>query len=376
MNAVLARRTTRHKLRNKFRSGTTLALMAVLLPVVLAVAAYSINVVYMELARTELQITTDVATRAAGKTLAVTGDRVKAIAAAERLMRANPFANQQMNLSGADLVFGASSRRSATERYSFVPTDFQPNAVRIEANGKIKVPMLFPTLGVPIDFRPLKMAVSTQTELDIALVLDRSGSMAFSATERTGPYNPAAAPIGWTFGQAVPPNSRWLDAVAATQSFLSLLDASRLDESVSLVSYSSDVRIESALTKDLNVIRGSLKKLSEQFNGGGTNIGDGIIGGINSLADKKNARKWASRVMIVMTDGIHNGGTDPVFAAQQAAARDIQIFTITFSSEADLDRMRQVAEAGSGEHFHATDVSQLSEAFKDIAERLPTLLTY
>ena len=38
--------------------------MAILLPAALAIAAYTINVVYMELARTELQITTDVATRA------------------------------------------------------------------------------------------------------------------------------------------------------------------------------------------------------------------------------------------------------------------------------------------------------------------------
>lgn len=48
------------------------------------------------------------------------------------------------------------------------------NAVHIDVNGSFKVRMLFPTLGVPVPFRPFKSAISTQTEIDIALVLDRS----------------------------------------------------------------------------------------------------------------------------------------------------------------------------------------------------------
>ncbi len=44
-------------------------------------------------------------------------------------------------------------------------------------------------MGIPIDFRPIKSAISTQMELDVALVIDRSGSMAYSATEIAG-YGP------------------------------------------------------------------------------------------------------------------------------------------------------------------------------------------
>ena len=362
--------------RHASRRGTTLVLMAFLLPATLAIAAFSINVVYMELARTELQITTDVATRAAGKTLAVTGDRNKAIAAAERLMTANPFANQSMSLSGANVVFGVSTRTAANKQYDFVQTNLNPNAVRINANGAINVPMLFPTLGVPVEFRPIKSAISTQTELDVALVLDRSGSMAFSTAEISSGTNPIWAPFGWKFGDPVPLHSRWLDAMAATENFLTLLGKSRLEERVSLTTYSSDVKIETDLSKDFNKIRQTLLKHTMQFKGGATNIGDAILNGIVSLSDAKYARPWASRVMIVLTDGIHNTGTDPLLAAKQAAARNITIYTITFSAEADIARMKQVAEASLGEHFHATDSAQLSVAFKQIAERLPTLLTH
>lgn len=45
------------------RTGSVLVLMAVLLPVALAIAAFCVNIVYMELSRTQLQVTTDVATR-------------------------------------------------------------------------------------------------------------------------------------------------------------------------------------------------------------------------------------------------------------------------------------------------------------------------
>ena len=115
---------------------------------------------------------------------------------------------------------------------------------------------------------------------------------------------------------------------------------------------------------------------SAKFNSGATNIGEGILAGATALGDKKNARPWATRVMIVLTDGIHNTGTDPLYAAQQAVAQKIQIYTVTFSVEADIARMQSVAAAGSGKHFHALNGSQLADAFEAIAHSLPTLITY
>ena len=361
--------------RMKSRRGATAATLALMLPVVLAIAAYGINVVYMELARTELQITIDVATRAAGRVLAVTGDKQQAIAAADNLMKENPFANEKMTLSGSDIVFGVSTRTSEKERYKF-GVGANPNAVQIQANGKIKVPMLFPTLGVPIQFRPIKTSISTQCEMDIALVLDRSGSMAFSTDEISGNYNPAAAPAGWIYGNPVPPKARWLDAVDAVQRFLDLMGASGHDERVSMSSYNDKARTDVSLVNNYPAIRSAMDKYSAKFDQGATNIGDGILAGANALSDKRYSRSWASRVMIVLTDGIHNIGTDPLYAAQQAAAQNILIFTVTFSVEADIARMQQVAAAGSGKHFHAVDGSQLAAAFEEIAHSLPTLITY
>lgn len=357
------------------RQGATAATLALLIPVVLAVAAYVINVVYIELARTELQITIDVSTRAAGRVLAVTGSQEQATAAADRLMAVNPFANKQMTLKGSDIVFGVSTRYSESQRYSFAK-GAKPNAVQIQSNGSIQVPMLFPTLGVPVNFRPIKTGISTQSDLDVALVLDRSGSMAFSTDEIAGNYIPSNAPAGWYFGSPVPPKSRWLDAVAGVESFLSLVSMSKQRVNVALCTYNSTVSTEVGLTQSYGSITDAMAVYTAKFGSGATNIGDGIFAGAVALGDKKLARPWASRVMIVLTDGIHNTGTDPLYAAQIAAAENIQIYTITFSNEADVARMKQVAAAGAGKHIHAITGAELVLAFEEIARNLPTLLTH
>jgi hypothetical protein len=79
--------------------------------------------------------------------------------------------------------------------------------------------------------------------------------------------------------------------------------------------------------------------------------------------------------MVLMTDGIHNLGPEPVLSARQAATQDIIIHTITFSSDADIRRMQDVAAATGGRHFHAPTAQDLVRIFKEIASTLPVLLT-
>ncbi len=79
--------------------------------------------------------------------------------------------------------------------------------------------------------------------------------------------------------------------------------------------------------------------------------------------------------MVLMTDGIHNLGPEPIISARNAAANDIVIHTITFSVDADIKRMKAVAAATDGRHFHADDITELVEAFREIAATLPVLLT-
>ncbi len=107
---------------------------------------------------------------------------------------------------------------------------------------------------------------------------------------------------------------------------------------------------------------------------GNTSISAGIDDGIKVLTGKK-IRPFAVKTMIVMTDGIHNLGPEPVLSARNAAKKDILIHTITFSSDADIKRMEDVAAATGGRHFHAPTAADLARIFKEIASTLPVMLT-
>lgn len=56
------------------RRGVVVPLVAVILPVIMILAAFAVNLSYIELTRTELRIAADAATRAAGRTLIDTND--------------------------------------------------------------------------------------------------------------------------------------------------------------------------------------------------------------------------------------------------------------------------------------------------------------
>ncbi len=80
-------------------------------------------------------------------------------------------------------------------------------------------------------------------------------------------------------------------------------------------------------------------------------------------------------MMVVMTDGQHNMGPEPVIVAEQAAREDIVINTVTFSDGADFVRMKEVAAVTGGQHFHATSAMELEVIFRELAATLPVLLT-
>ncbi len=355
-----------------------MVLMVVMLPVLLIMAAFAINLSYMELARTDLQIASDAASRAACRTYARTNDKDEAIEAAEDAASANPILGKVVKLRKSDVVFGTSTRPDLTSKYVFTPDDKPYNSVRVTldaaASGSLPLPMKIGAAGV--NFKPAQIATATQAELDISLVVDRSGSMAFGSDEPVDPNNPPRrAPTGWAFGDPVPPGSRWLEAVVAVNDFLDILRTSSAREMVGLTTYNTDATNDLELTNDYALVTDALTVYSNAYQQGATNIGDGIGFGVNNLISSPDRRKWAVRVMIVLTDGIHNWGPEPVGMTYYAKDNNVIVYTVTFSMEADQSRMQDVAAVGMGRHYHATDMTTLRAAFKEIARNLPVLLT-
>jgi hypothetical protein len=339
----------------------------------------------MELTRTELRIASDAATRAGGYKLMTTGDAAAARAAAREGATRNRVGGKPTQLADSDIVFGVSRRTALSQRYTFTPGGTPPNAVSVNARRDLRsmtgaVNLIMPTFGAVNQFGPAQVAVSTQVEVDVALVLDKSGSMAYgdlesSETMAAAGQAPASAPPGWRFCDPAPPGSRWIDLTTAVRAFLASMNESPQYELVSLVTYSDAATRDEPLSSDYSAIPGALDDYTARFCQGYTNIHDGIAQGINTLSDSQHSRPWAVKVLIVLTDGRRTAGADPVVAASNAFHQGIAVYAVTFSKEADQALMRQVASAGGGMHYHAATGEELQQLFQAVADRLPTLLT-
>ncbi len=362
------------------RSGATLVLIALMLPVILMLASFAVNIAYVESINTEIQIVTDAAAKAAGKSYIKTGSEQSALAAANDVALANPIGGQSaLQFSPEDLEVGTSTRNSESGHYQFSPGT-GGNSIRLSTNSlssgagsAIGTP--FPLLSSR-EIRPLRTAVSTQGALDIALVVDASGSMAYRFNEAAAyPPNPSDAPPGWSFGQPIPPNARWLDLANAVTTFTQQLDNTAQTELLTLCVYNESSWTPQRLTSSYSQINLQLNGISQAFRGGGTNIGAGIYEGLWAVRDPDYGRLYSSKVIVLMTDGVHNYGDDPVWASEYAAQQGVTIFTISFSDEADQSLMNTIAQNGGGQHFHAVNSQQLVGAFQQIAKRLPSILT-
>lgn len=355
-------------------------LLAILLPVILMMVAFLLNLSYIELAQTELQIAADAASRAGGRTLANTGDMSLATAKAKELAELNTVAGEPLTLSNSNIEFGQATRADDSSRFEFTPASSRINSMRVNASRDTFSPdgpirMLLPGILSTESVSTGAVSISTQVDLDISIVIDRSGSMAYADNEDSLTFdNPAAAPDGWQFGDQVPVPSRWQDAENALDSFLRILDSSPQREIVSLVTYGDEATLDVPLTDRYSSITDGMRALGDSFQEASTNIGGGIAKGITSLRTDSNRREFATKVILVLTDGIHNLGTSPELAARRAQRNDTLVFTITFSREADEARMKRVAEIANGKHFHADSAAELVNAFEEIGKSLPTLI--
>jgi Mg-chelatase subunit ChlD len=161
--------------------------------------------------------------------------------------------------------------------------------------------------------------------------------------------------------------------VDAADAFTGELAEAAFVAHVALVTYGDSAKIDSAMSGDFSRVATGLRAYTQAFKSGNTNIGDGIVKGEAALA---KGRDFASKVVVVMTDGIRTTGPDPVPLAQKLGDKGVIVFTVTFSDEADVNLMKRVAEKGMGQHFHAKDANALAQVFATIARKIPTILTH
>lgn len=199
--------------------------------------------------------------------------------------------------------------------------------------------------------------------IDIALALDISGSMASLDFE---------------------PANR---LEAAKQVITQFVDEREFDR-IGLVVFASEAFNQSPLTTDHNVLKRMLDQVELATDLGiqdGTAIGLGVASATNILANSDAA----SKVVILLTDGVNNSGQiDPMTAANAAAALGVKVYTIGAARQGEVpvpmrdifgmerivyqnsvldeEALQRIADTTGGLYFRAEDTSGLQQIYDQI----------
>jgi len=204
-----------------------------------------------------------------------------------------------------------------------------------------------------------------QTEgIDIVLAVDVSGSMKAEDFRMDGK-----------------PRNRLFVVKEVVRDFIQKREYDR----VGIVIFGGRAYTLCPLTLDQGILLQFLERAEVDMVEDGTAIGEGITTSLNRLrsSDAK------SRVVVLLTDGVHNAGkVDPQTAAEVARTLGIKIYTIGVGSQGpvpypmkdvlgrtvyrsvriDLDEklLRTVAERTGGQYYRATDTEKLKEIYQKI----------
>lgn len=331
------------------REGAMLILLCVMMFAFVAIIAFSVDVAYMNLVKTELRTATDAASKAAAENLARTQDIASATARGIEIANENLVANQRLQLSSDQFEFGRSDLQ-ASGAFVFNRNGTPINSVRVRGertSGSLSgsVGLFFGrVLGVSA-FEPVETCTSTYIQRDIVLVLDRSGSMM--------------------------EDNKFRDLRSAVRLFVSIMQDSPVEERIGLASYSTDATEDIRLTTNLDLITSRVDRMTFS---GLTNISGGLDSGRRIISNGRSPM-FVEKTIILMTDGLQNRGRAARLAAQDAANEGSSIHTITFGRDADQISMQEVASIGKGRYYHASSGSELEAVFREIALTLTSIIT-
>jgi Flp pilus assembly protein TadG len=357
-------------------------LMVLLLVVVVAMVAFSVDIGLMVLLQAEIQNAVDAGALAAGLRLQEDPHAVReAEEAARQFVRLNRVGVLKLipedAISVEQGVFDGEAK-------TFTATSFSPNAVRVFAR-QVDEPFFFARIfGYTTFSAPASATASADPEpLDIMMVLDLSGSM-----EHHGRIEAlrSAAPV---FVDVID------DLDGEDQIGMMGLSANPDDydpesEGHFGVEYSSGLHptadhnvgvLEAVLDESFSHLSSTVLSSSNleagkytNYTGTGAAIGDAS----HYLTYGSEARDEARKSIVLMSDGHANrpSGNGPRYAramARYAAGQDVTIHTISLGNDADLELMQDIADITGGTHFDATGsgesvlTERLTEAFRQAA---------
>lgn len=237
-----------------------------------------------------------------------------------------------------------------------VPRDWS-TVLRFLPDVVLALSLAFGILALARPQRTDERVVQSGEGIDLLLVLDVSGSMEL---------------------QDLKPN-RLEAAKRVAREFVDRRPGDR----IGVVAFAGDAYSLAPLTTDYDLLRDNLQGLRlGMIPNDGTAIGTALGVATNRLRDSRSRTK----VCILLSDGENTAGSlDPLTAAQLAHAYGLKIYTIGLGQDGlvpygqdaagrpryvetrlDETTMRQIAQAGEGQFFRATDNAALRQVFRRI----------
>jgi Ca-activated chloride channel homolog len=159
----------------------------------------------------------------------------------------------------------------------------------------------------------------------------------------------------------------------------------RPTDRMGLVVFSGESFTQCPLTSDHAVLINLFNSVSSGMIEDGTALGVGLANAVSRLKDSRAA----SKVIILLTDGVNNrGAIDPLTAAELAKTFGIRVYTIGIGTmgeapyptvdffgrqvfvnvpvEIDEAILKRIADATGGKYFRATDNDKLREIYSQI----------